>query len=835
MTQPDEAEVLMDCAMTVLRASGEDSRDADFDAENLYSAMNLNLAAPGAALTELDTLAGLAGDDPRLGQMFDTLRTMDIFMRALDEGDESTMLQSHERLSRPIPSLGDPVMEQMMGMFAQITGMLNAVRHEGLPEALRAFESLRSAAEDALPDDPLLRDALGEAAAQLRMFQGFAQTGPHPGEQDVQTLRERAQRPDATWSDRQLDHLALGGSALYATYETDLGRIDEAIEHFREALALAGPDDPERAFLQHSVALGLSRRCEISGSTAGLDEAESLLEQARELLGGPQHQLWPLVNELLSVVQMRLSRSTQGQRSGLEGQRGYAWRALLQSDAAGTKIAIKDADSQAIRLARLCLIDHNPANALRALDSGRGLMLFAATEVRGIAARLREAGQAELADRWQAAVEGSGSDNPRQEALAALTDEASSVAGLLDPPELAEIQSALLTLGVDALVYLVPAEDPLPGWAVIAPANGPPSYMALPFLSLGGDIQVEQYLTALADRAPDRARDLPPVDAGGKQLAGSLEALCDWAWRAAIGPLLQSYLGLEPTPATGQVPRLVLIPVGDLARIPWQAARHGNGTYAVQMAAISQAVSARLLCDNAARSPVPPSAVGLVVADPDTGGGDLEAARREAHAIRQAFYRGARYVGRRPDGSVSPSGPGTADQVRQWLANPSPAAGAMLHLACHGSFTTGSDGAKAYLLLAGSELSAEQIVETMVQEARREVGLVVLAACHTGRSVHGYDEVYSLGTAFLAGGVRSVLSTQWSIPDAPTSSLMYMFHHLMRDRAMPAWQALREAQLWMLDPDREPPPLMPLDLRPDPATGDPAHVVSWAGFVHWGQ
>jgi hypothetical protein len=39
----------------------------------------------------------------------------------------------------------------------------------------------------------------------------------------------------------------------------------------------------------------------------------------------------------------------------------------------------------------------------------------------------------------------------------------------------------------------------------------------------------------------------------------------------------------------------------------------------------------------------------------------------------------------------------------------------------------------------------------------------------------------------------------------------------------------------MLDPDRQPPPGMPAELRPDRAAGDPASVGAWAGFVHWGQ
>jgi CHAT domain-containing protein len=80
-----------------------------------------------------------------------------------------------------------------------------------------------------------------------------------------------------------------------------------------------------------------------------------------------------------------------------------------------------------------------------------------------------------------------------------------------------------------------------------------------------------------------------------------------------------------------------------------------------------------------------------------------------------------------------------------------------------------------------------------------------------------------------------VLSTQWSIPDRDTSLLMYMFHHfLITDRRLP-WDALRQAQLWMLDDGRRAPRDMPAPLRRILADADPTRLVSWAGFVHWGQ
>jgi hypothetical protein len=365
---------------------------------------------------------------------------------------------------------------------------------------------------------------------------------------------------------------------------------------------------------------------------------------------------------------------------------------------------------------------------------------------------------------------------------------------------------------------------------VIAPADGPPSYLSLPLLTIEDGTDIERYLSAVAARSAEY-RELGVVE---DRFADRLGALCDWAWKVAMGPVLQPYLHAD------RVARLVLIPMGDLARVPWQAARGPDGVHVTQRVAISQAASARMLCDSAAAEPVRLTSAGLVLADPDTGGraSDLLSARFEAYAIHQSFYPAATYVGRRPDGTVSRSGPGSPDDVRKWLRAGGAQAGAMLHLASHGVIETAAGAASSRLMLAGDEdLTADEL-SGVLSGNDHQVGVVVLAACHTGRSIHGYDEAYSLGTMFLAAGARSVLSTQWSVPDRATSLLMYMFHHFLMTERRPPWDALRRAQLWMLDTARKPPERMPRPLRrilADSGPDGPADVVAWAGFIHWGQ
>src|SRR5262249_52137815 len=161
---------------------------------------------------------------------------------------------------------------------------------------------------------------------------------------------------------------------------------------------------------------------EIAGTVAGLDEAADLLGRVRAELNGPQHPYWLAVNEALAWVHHRDGHRSESLRDGQEAQRSYAWRGLRQADPLGRKIAIRQAATDAIDLARTSLAT-GPAEAIRALDTGRGLMLFAATALRGVGARLVRAGRADLADRWvQAGGDERAPGDLRREVLTALAD-----------------------------------------------------------------------------------------------------------------------------------------------------------------------------------------------------------------------------------------------------------------------------------------------------------------------------------------------------------------------------------------------------------------------------
>ena len=549
----------------------------------------------------------------------------------------------------------------------------------------------------------------------------------------------------------------------------------------------------------------------------------------------------------------RLSgRRELGRRTAFSALRGHAWSALLQSDPSQVSTAARHAAEDAVDIARWCLMDGDAAAAATALDAGRGLMLYAATETRDLAAQLVDRGEHQLAQQWQQALAVAGPTEaptelrrrvisavagiPLDEDGTMLATPVEGAARLLDPPTLDEVRAALSALEADALVYLVPG-DGKSGAAVLVPADEEPTWLMLPELSTHGG-EFERLVAGMAEEArrSRRARDSETARDLHSRSGRTLDAVCDWAWRVAIGPLLER--GVRRT--DGRPPRLVLVPMRELALVPWHAASRPGPTgprYAIEDAVFSYAASARLLCNSAWAPEVTLSDGGLVVGDPDTGDAamDLPAARSEALAIQSAYYPAARYVGRAADSAPSLVGAGTYRDVVEWLADP--AGGAVLHLACHGVVQTGTgtDGTSYLLLAGGRHLAADDLLRASTTDRGHPIGLAVLAACRSAAPARGYDEAFSLSTAFLAGEIRSVISAQWSVPDAPTSVLMFMFHHYLRRCGLRPVDALRAAQLWMISEKPEPPDTMPDGLRRYVPTGRSADVAAWAGFVHSGR
>jgi hypothetical protein len=537
---------------------------------------------------------------------------------------------------------------------------------------------------------------------------------------------------------------------------------------------------------------------------AAAARATTHLAAACALAGGPHHALWPrlAVDYGYSLRLGARPDPPESRRLGRSALLALGWQALVQADAGRALESVSGAGRIVRTVAAWCADDAGNDTAaagdlVAALDTGRGLALHAASASRSMPERLAAAGHADLAATWRFTA-GQGhdpDDNLRVRALHALTADSDLFASA-DP---AEVRRALTTVGADALVYLVPAEGTRPGMAVLVPVAEGVRVLPLPDLHAG--------------RAPAgwavAGRDLTPTAAAS---GDDFDELCRWAWSACIGPLVdftQRWQLYRPA-------RLVLVPTNALSLIPWHAASYEDGAgrhYAIERLVISYSVSARMFCSSAGHALRRPQSA-LIVGDP---GGDLPYAADEARTIHRDFY---------PRGTLLDSA--TADDVLNWISMPERRP-SMVHLACHGHVDP-AQPAQARLALAGGDLPVLHLL-AQSRSAGLELDRVVLSACSTGAIGSLYDEAVSLATAFLAGGAHTVFGSLWAVPDADTARLMYALHHHLSVDGLAPVDALRRAQLGILNPTREPPPGLPPELVATGAGGP----CSWSAFIHLGR
>ena len=519
-------------------------------------------------------------------------------------------------------------------------------------------------------------------------------------------------------------------------------------------------------------------------------------------------------------------------RLGHSALRAHLWQVLLQSGTDDALASATAAVAVALTVAAWCRADHAYEELIPALDAGRGLVLYAATTSRGIADQLVDADRADLAERWRTSA-GYGRDaltkaplgprdtateipdDLREQVLRALGADDPGHAGPFAPVNSDNVRGALDALGADALVYLVPETPMQPGMAVVVPARGRVTPVDLPDLRVGPGTPIDRYVAGGGVH-----RDAGPVDSAAHPAAPSVEEICRWAWRTAIGPVLDRTRRYAP----GRPVRLVLVPVGTLALVPWHGAFRSDAAgrrFAVEEAVFSYSISARMLCASA-RQPARPIRTTLVVGDPT---GDLPFAGAEARAIRDVFHPDATYLG-------APDGTGTPEQVLEWIATAGSGA-SLLHLACHGRVDPGTP-LDSHLALAGGTLTVGQLLD-----ACRLTGIVLdqvfLAACTTSLASGAYDEALSLASAFLAAGAGTVFGSLWRVPDAETSLLMYLVHHYLNTAGCAPVDALHRAQLWMLDPRRQSPEGMPPELARHCGSQHAAAPAAWAAFTHLGR
>jgi CHAT domain len=787
----------------------------------------------------LASVAGLVRGRHTGARALDDHDTADSYSRILFELVDEKGISTEEWRASSGAGWGQMVVDPAMRRVWSASRHLMEVFHGPDLAALDQVLDELGAAFDAMPHDHQFRPgamvALGEGwrrraelsgdgADNLRGLRLLAavDTGSADREAIVQGLVGNL--VDQAWYQRRLREIALSARALLAYLTGDEQAISAAIEEISGMSAGREVTAAEQVTWLWQHGITLAWRHELTGDRRDLSEGIAKLEDASRRQGPAEDAPWGLLQTLASMYRSRgdlqLRDPQRAIDTALLSLRQRAAEVLLQPSAAqGLTIAGVHESLLVALYTSWCLADGRIDQAVAVLELGRAMVLHATTVAADVPDLLRAAGHDDLAGQWRAEVTkpsvlpsppiSFGASQPlaipagvRRKVLGVLRG-IPAWAGLLEPPDIARLASVLQRVRGHAFVYLTASDDDAPGQAVLLREDGALSQLTLPALTTSPVTAYEEALKAAAD-----------ADwTGAAQLAWhrTLTELCDWAWTAVTGPLLE-YMA-----QWGRPPRLVLIPAGRLGAVPWHAARHsgpdGEPRYAIEDAVFMYAASARQLAVAADRRPRRWDELPVLVSNPTA---DLTMAEYEGQELLRRYYPGAVYLGQ-PE--YLASGQGTPDEVLSRLPGGAAPQASLLHVGCHAKL--GVSLAASHLVLAdGQKLPIARIVaQAQAHDPLAPGFLTILAACMSDLADIDHDESLTLASAFLAAGATGVIGASWPTLDRATASLMLAFHHFLNEgNAHPA-DALRAAQLRMLDP--------PYSMRR-------RGIHTWAAFTYQG-
>ncbi|WP_333773327.1 CHAT domain-containing protein [Streptomyces sp. IBSBF 3136] len=635
------------------------------------------------------------------------------------------------------------------------------------------------------------------------------------------------------------------GGTLLTRYRRDHRAVDlwRALRAQHWALALTPADHPDRALMQRALAYGVRLRHQRSGRLDDARTAVRLAREAAEVRGPDTESASPAslaeLSRCLRSLALALDASSPGGRQADEYRAEARTQGRLALDlhvrnapAQSPQSALATARGARLHtaeVARWCLADQRPDEAIEVLEQGRGLVVHAAMLSGSVGDRLRKADRPDLAEDWEAARAEAHRNRRRtvpeelrHQVITALTADTNQPQ-LPGPPTLHEIQHALNTTGNDALVYVMTGTPHTAGYALLVPRTGQPVGLELPGLRAVPGNPLAQYIDAYNHhlRASDARMSAEATETGPalrqareeshtawSTWTQTLDHLCDWAWDVLIGRLL------ETLSASGSTkPRLVLVPSGHAGLVPWHAARRPDGSgpphYAVYEAIFSYAASARAFLAVAERELTTYDGRALLVGNPTK---DLKYADDEADSLR-AYYPLAERLGASDAISTGPAVPG---RVLAALPGTEGEGLPMVHLACHATFDR--DPTTSKLLLAnGQSLTVSRLLAHSGRRTTTVGPLVVLSACTSALTADNFDEALTLSTAFLTAGAAATVGSLWTVNDMRTPVLMEEFHRLMTQRGLAPAEALGEAQARQAESSE---------------SGSPYY---WAAFSHHGR
>jgi CHAT domain-containing protein/tetratricopeptide (TPR) repeat protein len=237
---------------------------------------------------------------------------------------------------------------------------------------------------------------------------------------------------------------------------------------------------------------------------------------------------------------------------------------------------------------------------------------------------------------------------------------------------------------------------------------------------------------------------------------------------------------------------LTIVPHGPLFQVSFAGLQDQEGKYLIESYRLHYTPSVGVLTFTAQSrhrlggAAARGSAKALLVGDPTPAASDpgeeslteLPWARREVTEIGALLGAG--------HADVITEHEATEQKVREEIEHAS-----LLHFATHGVIRQ-SESMSSFLALAHGKLTADE-----VYGLRLQADLVVLSACDTALGPMTGDGVIGFTRAFLYAGARSVIATEWNVPDRTGYELMRRFYRFRRVNSDPS-EALRRAQISVL-------------------------------------
>ena len=237
--------------------------------------------------------------------------------------------------------------------------------------------------------------------------------------------------------------------------------------------------------------------------------------------------------------------------------------------------------------------------------------------------------------------------------------------------------------------------------------------------------------------------------------------------------------------------RVVFIPQDFLFLVPFAALQDGNDNYLIEKHTLLLSPSIQVLdLTRKQQQNIDDSLKGVMIVGNPTMPSlspkqgippqqlpSLPGSEQEANAIAQLFNTQP-LIGEQA----------TKEAVLQRLSE-----ARIIHFATHGILDD-VFGAFSSLALAPTHQDNGFLLAREIIGMKLNAELAVLSACNTGRGKINGDGILGLSRSFLAAGVPSIIVSLWSVPDAPTASLMTAFYENIK-RGSDKAQALRQGML----------------------------------------